>query len=93
MKAAVLMEVNKPLVIEDISVPKSGPRELLIRTGVASGGLDLRQAEAVGDQRGLCQHEGGQDAAQRHHVRCVIWQSFAPHTAVVPALSLDDGGG
>ncbi|MDU0961246.1 MAG: Zn-dependent alcohol dehydrogenase, partial [Bradyrhizobium sp.] len=35
MKAAVLMEVNKPLVIEDISVPKPGPREVLIRTAVA----------------------------------------------------------
>src|SRR5690349_22298262 len=35
MKAAVLMEVNKPLVIEDVSVPKPGPREVLIRTSVA----------------------------------------------------------
>ena len=32
MKAAVLYEVNKPLVIEDISVPNPGPREVLIRT-------------------------------------------------------------
>src|SRR5258706_10249299 len=35
MKAAVLHEVNKPLVIEDVSLPKSGPREVLIRTSVA----------------------------------------------------------
>src|SRR5215475_16138124 len=35
MKAAVLYEVNKPLVIEDISVPNPGPREILIRTKVA----------------------------------------------------------
>src|ERR1700739_5144694 len=35
MKAAVLMEVNKPLVIEDVSLPKPGPREVLIRTAVA----------------------------------------------------------
>src|SRR5512143_2161112 len=35
MKAAVLMEVNKPLVIEDVSLPKPGPREVLIRTSVA----------------------------------------------------------
>ena len=32
MKAAVLHEVNKPLVIEDVSVPNPGPREVLIRT-------------------------------------------------------------
>src|SRR6185437_5541677 len=35
MKAAVLHEVNKPLVIEDVSLPKPGPREVLIRTRVA----------------------------------------------------------
>ena len=35
MKAAVLHEVNKPLVIEDVSVPNPGPREVLIRTKVA----------------------------------------------------------
>jgi S-(hydroxymethyl)glutathione dehydrogenase/alcohol dehydrogenase len=35
MKAAVLFEVNKPLVIEDVSLPKPGPREVLIRTTVA----------------------------------------------------------
>ena len=34
MKAAVLFEVNKPLVIEDVSVPNPGPREVLIRTRV-----------------------------------------------------------
>ena len=32
MKAAVLHEVNKPLVIEDVSLQKPGPREVLIRT-------------------------------------------------------------
>src|SRR3954467_2112958 len=35
MKAAVLHEVNKPLVIEDVSLPNPGPREVLIRTRVA----------------------------------------------------------
>src|SRR6195256_5403095 len=35
MKAAVLHEVNKPLVIEDVSVPNPGPREVLIRTKAA----------------------------------------------------------
>ena len=35
MKAAVLVEVNKPLVIEDVSLQKPGPREVLIRTTVA----------------------------------------------------------
>src|SRR5215813_13716575 len=35
MKAAILMEVNQPLVIEDVSLPKPGPREVLIRTAVA----------------------------------------------------------
>ncbi|MFP5472907.1 MAG: Zn-dependent alcohol dehydrogenase [Gammaproteobacteria bacterium] len=35
MKAAVLHEVNKPLVIEDVSVTNPGPREVLIRTAVA----------------------------------------------------------
>lgn len=37
MKAAVLREVNKPMEIEDISISKPGPREVLIRaraTGV-----------------------------------------------------------
>src|SRR5258708_969077 len=35
MKAAVLHEINTPLVIEDVSVPNPGPREVLIRTAVA----------------------------------------------------------
>src|SRR3954463_4016973 len=35
MKPPVLHEVNKPLVIEDVSLPKPGPREVLIRTKVA----------------------------------------------------------
>ncbi|MBN9003066.1 MAG: UDP-3-O-acyl-N-acetylglucosamine deacetylase, partial [Rhizobiales bacterium] len=35
MKAAVLHEVNKPLQIEEISIQKPGPREVLIRTTVA----------------------------------------------------------
>ena len=36
MKAAILREVRKPLVIETISIDKPGPREVLIRT-VAAG--------------------------------------------------------
>jgi S-(hydroxymethyl)glutathione dehydrogenase/alcohol dehydrogenase len=35
MKAAVLREVGKPLVIEDIQISKPGPREVLIRTEAA----------------------------------------------------------
>ena len=35
MKAAVLYEPNKPLVIEDVGVKKPGPREVLIRTACA----------------------------------------------------------
>jgi S-(hydroxymethyl)glutathione dehydrogenase/alcohol dehydrogenase len=35
MKAAVLYEANKPLVIEDVSINKPGPREVLIKTAVA----------------------------------------------------------
>jgi len=35
MKAAVLFEANKPLAIEEISLQKPGPREVLIRTAVA----------------------------------------------------------
>jgi len=39
MKAAVLHEVNKPLVIEDVSLQKPGPREVLIRTSVAGSAI------------------------------------------------------
>ncbi len=35
MKAAVLHEVNTPLVIEDVETKKPGPHEVLIRTAVA----------------------------------------------------------
>ena len=35
MKAAVLYEVNKPLVIENVDVKKPGPHEVLIRTSYA----------------------------------------------------------
>ncbi len=35
MKAAVLREIGKPLVIEDVSINKPGPREVLIRTAAA----------------------------------------------------------
>lgn len=35
MKAAVLYEVNQPLVIEDVTVNKPAPREVLIRTKFA----------------------------------------------------------
>jgi len=35
MKAAVLREVKKPLVIEDVEINKPGPREVLIRTAAA----------------------------------------------------------
>lgn len=35
MKAAVLREINKPLVIEEIQVDNPGPREVLVRTAAA----------------------------------------------------------
>ncbi len=35
MKAAVLHEVGKPLVIEDVEIDKPGPREVLVRTAAA----------------------------------------------------------
>ena len=35
MRAAVMYEVNKPLVIEDVTVNKPGPHEVLIRTAYA----------------------------------------------------------
>ena len=35
MKAAVLHEVNQPLVIEEVSINKPGPREVLLRTAFA----------------------------------------------------------
>ncbi len=35
MKAAVLREVKKPLVIEDVQINKPGPHEVLIRTAAA----------------------------------------------------------
>jgi S-(hydroxymethyl)glutathione dehydrogenase/alcohol dehydrogenase len=35
MKAAVLREVGKPLVIEDVKISKPGPNEVLIRTAAA----------------------------------------------------------
>ena len=35
MKAAVLYEANQPLQIEDVSVEKPGPHEVLLRTAVA----------------------------------------------------------
>ena len=35
MKAAVLHEVNKPLVIEEVTINKPAPREVLVRTAYA----------------------------------------------------------
>ena len=35
MKAAVLHEVGQPLAIEDVSIDKPGPREVLVRTAAA----------------------------------------------------------
>jgi S-(hydroxymethyl)glutathione dehydrogenase/alcohol dehydrogenase len=35
MKAAVFREVNKPMEIEEISISKPGPREVLVRTAAA----------------------------------------------------------
>ena len=48
MKAAVLREVKKPLVIEDVTINKPGPREVLIRT-MAAGVChsDLHFAEGL----------------------------------------------
>jgi len=35
MKAAVLREINKPLIIEDVQVDNPAPREVLVRTAAA----------------------------------------------------------
>ena len=35
MKAAVFREVGQPLTVEDVSISKPGPREVLIRTAAA----------------------------------------------------------
>ena len=35
MKAAVLREINKPLVIEELTVDNPGPKEVLVRTAAA----------------------------------------------------------
>ena len=35
MKAAVLHEVHKPLVIEEVTINKPAPREVLVRTAYA----------------------------------------------------------
>jgi len=35
MQAAVLREINKPLVIEDVQVDNPGPHEVLVRTAAA----------------------------------------------------------
>src|SRR3982074_3152908 len=77
MKAAVLHEVNKPLVIEDVSLQKPGPREVLIRTTVA--GLchsDLHFME------GLYPHPP--PAALGHEFAGVVEQVGADGTYVKP---------
>jgi len=35
MKAAVLREINKPLIIEEVQVDNPGPNEVLVRTAAA----------------------------------------------------------
>jgi len=35
LKAAVLREINKPLVIEDVQIDNPGPREVLVQTAAA----------------------------------------------------------
>jgi len=82
MKAAVLHEVNKPLVIEDVSVPNPGPREVLIRTRVAGlchsdlhfmEGLYPHPLPAVlgHESAGVVEKVGSDDSAPQ---RCVVYQ-------------------
>ncbi len=58
--------------------------DFYMRGRAASGGLDLGQAEALRDQRGLCQHEGRQDAAQRDHVRQLSGRTSGEFRASTP---------
>ena len=62
MKAAVLHAPNQPLTIEDVSLSKPGPREVLIRTAVA----------------GICHSDlHFADGAYPHPVPCVLGHESA----------------
>jgi len=62
MKAAVLHAANQPLTIEEVSVHKPGPREVLLRTAFA-GGL------AVGDAGDCCSGLSGSSIGSDLSVR------------------------
>src|SRR6202000_1562437 len=60
MKAAVLREVGKPLVIEDVRINKPGPHEVLIRTvaaGVCHSDLHFIEGSYPAQVPGVLGHE------------------------------------
>src|SRR6185369_2346928 len=87
MKAAVLHEVNQPLVIEHVSVPNPGPREVLIRTRVAGlchSDLHFREGLYPHPLPAVLGHESaGVGEKVGSDVDCV-----KPGAPVVPCLSV-----
>ena len=56
MKAAIFREVGAPLSIEEISISKPGPREVLVRTaaaGVCHSDLHFIELISCGDTDGF----------------------------------------
>ena len=61
MKAAVFREVNVPMEIEEVTVSKPGPREVLIRTQAA--GICHSDMHFFNGCLGLCNHVRGETLA------------------------------
>ena len=62
MKAAVLHEVGKPLVVEDVQIDNPGPREVLVRTvaaGVCHSDYHLMNGSYAADLPVVLGHEAG----------------------------------
>ena len=60
MKAAVLRETKKPLVIENVTINKPGPREVLIRTvaaGVCHSDLSIVEGKVQAPAPAVLGHE------------------------------------
>jgi threonine dehydrogenase-like Zn-dependent dehydrogenase len=96
VKAAVLYEVKKPLVIEEVSIDKPRPREVLIRTkaaGVCHSDLHFiegrsrfrcRRPGSSGGRGRSGRPEVGRQARRRHHLPLRVLR-FA--TTARPGLS------
>ena len=68
MRAAVLHEANKPLVIENVDVRKPGPHEVLLRTAFSALCHSARDHLPVGVLRHLRELQCGPSRAlSRHH--------------------------